>query len=287
MLFDLGSTLRYTVRQPSTLIFNIEVAQHDWQKTVREELQITPPLPRDSYTMPENGNRYMRLKAPEGDLTVAYRARVELTPHLDHPQEIPETPIEAIPLEILTYLYPSRYCQSDLLTRLAQHEFGRLAPGYSRVTAICDWIHDNVEYLRGSSDAKTSAFDTATERAGVCRDFAHLGIAFCRALNIPARYVSAYAWQLDPPDFHAVFEAYLGDRWYLFDATRQAPLAGVVRIGTGRDAAEVSFGSIIGAAQPAGVEVFIAPADAATGEPPQAAPGDAAMAVTTAPSSSP
>lgn len=285
MLFDIDSTLRYSVTSPSTLIFNVEAAQHDCQKIIREEMQITPPLPFDSYTMPESGNRYMRLKAPEGDLTVSYRATAAVSPRLDHPEELPETPIEAIPLEIVPYLYPSRYCQSDLLTRLAQHEFGQIGPGHCRVTAICDWIHKNVEYLRGSSDARTSAFDTATQRAGVCRDFAHLGIAFCRALNIPARYVSGYAWQLDPPDFHAVFEAFLGDRWYLFDATRQAPpLDGVVRIGTGRDAAEVAFASIIGTAQPTGMEVSIAPAPASAGEAADSAQDNASpMAVTTSP----
>ncbi|MDZ4151946.1 transglutaminase family protein, partial [Methylicorpusculum sp.] len=101
----------------------------------------------------------------------------------------------------------------------------------------------------GSSDSQTSAYDTATQRAGVCRDFAHLAIAFCRALNIPARFVSAYAYQLDPPDFHACFEAYLGNRWYLFDPTRRAPLDGIIRISTGRDAADVSFVTFFGAVQ--------------------------------------
>ena len=92
-----------------------------------------------------------------------------------------------IPSEVIPYLYPSRYCESDMLVRLAQHEFGKLEHGFSRVTAICNWIHDNVEYLRGSTNPLTSAYDTATERAGVCRDFAHLAIAFCRAVSIPAQ----------------------------------------------------------------------------------------------------
>ncbi len=117
------------------------------------------------------------------------------------------------------------------------------------MTAICNWIFENVEYLRGSSDQHTSAFDTVTERAGVCRDFAHLGIAFCRALNIPARFLSAYAYELLPPDFHACFEAYLGHRWYVFDATRLAPQNGLIRIGVGRDAADTPFASIFGAAE--------------------------------------
>jgi transglutaminase-like putative cysteine protease len=115
--------------------------------------------------------------------------------------------------------------------------------------AIVDWIHDNVEYVIGSTDSETSAYDTVTQRTGVCRDFAHLGIALCRALNIPARYFSGYAYQLDPPDFHACFECFVGGKWFLFDATGLAPLNGLVRIGTGRDAADSAVASTFGRVQ--------------------------------------
>ena len=162
-----------------------------------------------------------------------------------------------LPLDILYYLYPSRYCQSDRLLRFVAAEFGDLVPGYSRVTAICNWIYDNVLYLSGSSDSLTSACDTAIERVGVCRDFAHLGIAFCRALNIPARFVSGYAYGLNPPDFHAWFEAYLGGRWYLFDPTRLVPQNGLIRVGTGRDAADVSFATIFGPVQMNQMRLFM------------------------------
>jgi transglutaminase-like putative cysteine protease len=114
------------------------------------------------------------------------------------------------------------------------------------VVAIVDWIHDNVEYVPGSTNSETSAYDTVTQRTGVCRDFAHLGISLCRALNIPARYFTGYAYQLDPPDFHACFEAYIGGRWMIFDATRLASLNAVVRIATGRDAADAAVASIFG-----------------------------------------
>ena len=116
-------------------------------------------------------------------------------------------------------------------------------------SSISDWIHDNVEYLRGSTDSMTSAFDTVTQRTGVCRDFSHLGIALCRALNIPARYFSGYAYQLDPPDFHACFECFIGGSWVVFDATRLAHLNGLVQIGTGRDAADAAVASIFGGAK--------------------------------------
>jgi transglutaminase-like putative cysteine protease len=123
------------------------------------------------------------------------------------------------------------------------------------VVAITDWIYENVEYLSGSTSSQTSAYDTVTERAGVCRDFAHLGIALCRALTIPARYFTGYAYQLNPPDFHACFEAYIGGQWLIFDATRLAPLNGLVKIAAGRDAADASVASIFGSVTSKNVQV--------------------------------
>ena len=119
----------------------------------------------------------------------------------------------------------------------------------SRVVAITDWIHANVEYLRGSTNPETSAYDTVTQRTGACRDFAHLGIALCRALNIPARYFTGYAYELDPPDLHACFECFIGGSWTIFDATRLAHLNGLVRVGIGRDAADAAVASIFGGAR--------------------------------------
>jgi transglutaminase-like putative cysteine protease len=174
---------------------------------------------------------------------------------------VPETPPGALPADVVPYLYPSRYCEADKLVRLTQHEFSKLQPGFSRVTAICNWIHDNVEYLRGSTNPHTSAYDTATERAGVCRDFAHLAIAFSRAVAIPARFVAGYAYALEPPDFHAYFEAYLDGRWYIFDPSRLAPQTGLIRIGTGRDAADTSFATLFGAAAFSSMKVTMEPMD--------------------------
>jgi len=152
-----------------------------------------------------------------------------------------------VPNEILHYLMPSRYCESDLMSRCAQQLFGDLPPGIGRVQAIADWIHDSIAYEPGTSDSTTTAREVFVERAGVCRDFAHLGITFCRALNIPARLVVGYVWFDEPPqDFHAVFEAWLGGRWVLFDPTRMAPVDRLVRVGTGRDAKDVAFCTIFG-----------------------------------------
>jgi transglutaminase-like putative cysteine protease len=143
-------------------------------------------------------------------------------------------------------LFPSRYCQSDRLSRLAWDLFGKIKNPHETVVAITDWIHGNVEYVRGSTDSMTSAYDTVTQRTGVCRDFSHLAIALCRALNIPARYFSGYAYELEPPDFHACLECLIGGAWTVFDATRLAHLNGLVRIGTGRDAADAAVASIFG-----------------------------------------
>lgn len=259
--FNLGCQLDYTIAQPSTLIWNIQTASTKNQQIVREELQLNPSIEVEEYISPLEGNRYIRSNAMPGNLQLSYRATVELSQFDAQPESATEVPAANLPLETLHYLYPSRYCQSDLLVGLANSEFGELEPGYARVSAICNWIYSKVKYLSGSTDSQTSACDTARERAGVCRDFAHLGIAFCRALNIPARFVSAYAYRLEPADFHACFEAFLGDRWYLFDATRLAPLDGIVRIAIGRDAADVSFGTLFGDVQMQQMNVFVESAE--------------------------
>ncbi len=255
--YELGCELNYIISEPSTLVFNIGVVSNDYQQIVTEELHTDVSVKIEEYVTQRDRNRCLRLNVLPGQIQVTYRAIVELSHHYADPMAADEIPPADLPLDILEYLYPSRYCQSDRLLRLAEAEFGALVPGYSRVTAICNWIYDRILYLPGSSDSGTSACDTVLERVGVCRDFAHLGIAYCRALNIPARFVSGYAYGLNPPDFHAWFEAYLGDRWYLFDPTRLAPQNGLVRVGTGRDAADVSFANIFGAVQMSQMQLFM------------------------------
>ncbi|WP_373540238.1 transglutaminase family protein [Chamaesiphon sp.] len=255
--YELGCVLNYIVSEPSTLIFNIGVVSNDYQTIVTEELHHDVGIKIEEYVTQPDRNRCFRLNVSPGAVQISYRAIVELTHYQADPIGIYEVLPADLPLDILPYLYPSRYCQSDRLLRLAESEFGDLVPGYARVTAICNWIYDRILYRSGSSDAGISACDTVLERVGVCRDFAHLGIAFCRASNIPARFVSGYAYGLNPPDFHAWFEAYLGDRWYTFDPTRLSPQTGLVRVGTGRDAADVSFANIFGAVQMSQMQLFM------------------------------
>lgn len=260
--FQAGCTLDYWIRDPAALVFNIEAARFDRQVIRNEALTFTPPLPTERFIMPESGNRYVRVHAAPGALRVEYSAEVTLHPAICDPAEVQEVPPDRLPLHVLTHIHPSRYCQSDRLSLFAQRTFGWRAPGHHRVGAICNWICANVDYRTGSTDALTSAADTLLERQGVCRDFAHLAIALCRALGIPARYVSAYAWRLSPPDFHAVFEAWLqgpdGGAWYLFDPTRKSAVDGLVRIGVGRDAGEVAFCNIFGNAYGDPPSVWIA-----------------------------
>jgi transglutaminase-like putative cysteine protease len=243
--FSVQATLSYRVQQETPFVFNVQAQAFTGQTIKSESLGIEPELPNEDWTMSESANRYFRLIVPAGRFKITYTATVLLSHPTENPVEVFEVPSGELPLSVLTHLYPSRYCQSDRLERFAQRAFGELPTGYQRVAAVCNWIRDNVDYVSGASDALTSAYDIVVQRAGVCRDFAHLGIAFCRALGVPARYVSAYAWRLEPPDFHGIFEAFLrgpaGFGWYTFDPTRMADPRGIVRIGIGRDAAEVAF----------------------------------------------
>ena len=261
MDFAIGCSLAYQVHGPAALVFNLEAASLPRQVLRSESLATHPPVEPERYTEPETGNRFARFVVGKSSFRLDYRAEVSLDPLMHDPAAVGEFQAQDLPMTTLPHLYASRYCQSDKLSRFANRQFGEQFGGYQRVTAICNWIYGNVDYISGSTDALTSAFDTVTQRAGVCRDFAHLGIALCRAMGIPARYVSAYAWRLAPPDFHAVFEAFLdgpaGGAWYLFDPTRMTGADGLVRIGVGRDAADVAFCSIFGEVEAGPLQVWI------------------------------
>ena len=244
--FRVGCELCYEVSGPSAFIFNVSVVNNRFQHVLEEQFTTEPARQVEESRSPIEDKRHHRFTYESGALRVRYSALVEVMHHMRPPGQVIETPPGALPANVVPYLYPSRYCESDKLVRLALHEFGKLPPGFQRVTGICNWIYENVEYLRGATNPLTSAYDTATERAGVCRDFAHLGIAFCRAVAIPARFVAGYAFGLNPPDFHAYFEAFLDGHWYIFDATRLSPQTSFIRIGTGRDAADTSFATFFG-----------------------------------------
>lgn len=251
---ELQIELNYQIDfQGADFVFNIHVAQTASQTVSGEVLSLSQPIEPHIHVDPLTGNRYMRLRAEPGPLTVSYQATVDLVHHWAEPAQLAEVPVHRLPPEVMGYIYPSRYCQSDRLIRLATREFGTMWQGHSRVQAIRDWVLSHVAFTSNSSNSSTSAVDTVIERVGICRDFAHLMIALCRAINIPARFVTGTDYGADPvlgpPDFHAYVEVYLGDRWYIFDPSGTAIPMGLVRLGTGRDAADVAFATIFGGVQ--------------------------------------
>ena len=241
--------LDYEVTHPAHFLFNIEAAFDDGHRVVSERLSITPSVKVRTFADERNGNRFVRLDSPKGMLSINYNVQVELASR-PLPLHLDEAGVTAVPDDVLRYLMPSRYCESDILSRASQQLFGDLPRGLSRVRANENWIHDSIYYLPGFSNSTTTAQEVFVQRAGVCRDFAHLGITFCRALNIPARLVVGYVHFEEPPqDFHAVFEAWLDNQWVVFDPTKMAPIDRLVRVGTGRDAKDVAFATIFGGVQ--------------------------------------
>jgi len=244
--------LQYEIAgEPGDFVFNVHAARTPWQQVVAESLQLTPGADYRLETDAALGNRYLRVRAGPGPFALRYEATVDIDHHAASPSGLDEVPVASIPPEVLPFIYPSRYCQSDRMLRLSMREFGSLRPGYARVEAVRDWVRQRTAFAVGTTNTTTSAADTLLEQVGVCRDFAHLMIALCRAINIPARFVTGIDYgaspELGPPDFHAYVEVFLGSRWYAFDPTGITAPMGLVRIGTGRDAADVSFATLFGA----------------------------------------
>jgi transglutaminase-like putative cysteine protease len=247
----LSIELGYQIDAPGCdFIFSIHAAQTRHQTVVCESLDISQDLSPNLHTDPATQTRFLRLKAFGGSLRIGYAATVDIDHFTALPAQLQEVPVARLPGAVLPYVYPSRYCQSDRLHHLAVKEFGHLQQGYARVQAIRDWVLNRVSFRPNSSTGNTTAVDTLVEEVGVCRDFAHLMIALCRAVNIPARFAATIDYGADPmlgpTDFHACVEVYLGDRWYLFDPSGVAIPMGFVRLGTGRDAADTAFSTIFG-----------------------------------------
>lgn len=257
MKFSVSSKLEYDIRSPATIILNIHALNTTIQKVEAENFVIDPVVEHAVLASPTKENNFIRLNISEpAYLKISYEATVEKNFSLTNVELLQDVPLSKLSLYELSMLNPSRYCQSDKLFRFANNKFGNTDNAFLKVIAITNWIHKNVEYLSGSTNSQTSAYDTVTELAGVCRDFAHLGIALCRALTIPARYFTGYAYNLNPADFHACFEAYLGGKWIIFDPTKLVPLNGLVKISTGRDATDAPVASIFGNIQPTRMKVF-------------------------------
>lgn len=247
MKFNVFTEMEYQIMSASTLILNINALRTQHQTVLSEEFTIDPYFKTEELVAVNGENRLIRFQVEHPTtLKIGYKATVDNNYKLVNYNQRAEIPVAQLDPGIIPYLNPSRYCQSDKLFRVANNLFGHIHGEFPKVLALTNWIHKNVQYLSGFSNSQTSAFDTVTEQAGVCRDFAHLGIALCRALNIPARYFTGYSYQLEPADFHACFEAYIGGEWIFFDATGLAPLNGMVKIATGRDAADAAIANLFG-----------------------------------------
>jgi transglutaminase-like putative cysteine protease len=239
MEFNVSADLVYNAEEAGTLVLNIRPL-----KVVNESLTIDPgTINYQNYFSDINRLLVLPISEP-GEIRISYKATA-LNPfnYVDFANLAPTAISQMVP-SVLAYLNPSRYCQSDKLLRFAMNLFGHIENQFEKVITITEWIYTNVEYQKGSTTGDTSAYDTITQQAGVCRDFAHLAIALCRALDIPARYCSMYAYKLEPSDFHACFEAWLSGHWIIFDATKLAPLNGFVKISMGRDAADTSISNL-------------------------------------------
>jgi transglutaminase-like putative cysteine protease len=244
MRFNIRAQLAYRAHEPCEVLLLVEAARTTEQTVLSERLTITPDGDVARIDDDITGERRVVFTARDR-FEVDYAAEVEVTPEVVGLAGLPAMAIRDLPGEALRYLRPSRYCPSDRFEAFVHREFARYAGG-DKVAAISEWITGHLDYRGGVSHSGTTALDTFVDRAGVCRDFAHLTISLCRAADIPARAVSAYAWQLQPPDLHAVAEVYLGGRWHLVDSTCLAPVEGLVRVATGADAADVAFMTLFG-----------------------------------------
>jgi transglutaminase-like putative cysteine protease len=236
MRLTVRSRLRYRLDRDTQIAVRIAVSDAE-QHIVEESIDsgdLRLGEASDAY------GRLFRASAGAGDLTIDYRAVVENGVNDRLTDAAMVAAWEDLPVDVYPYLLPSRYCPADQFLRFATREFGG-HDGGAKVLAILGWIGSHVDYVSGVSDSATTAAETFVDRAGVCRDFTHLAIALIRAGGIPARAVAAYAWKLDPPDFHAVVEVWLAGQWWLLDPTGLAPVEGLVRIAHGRDAADIAF----------------------------------------------
>ncbi len=256
MQLEAGCEITYEMVEPTPLFLMLRPRSGASQQVTQENYTLMPNVPISDY-VDSYGNLCQRLEAPVGRLHIHASVRVEVSPTIDVHPGAPYTSVLELPSNVIEFLLPSRYCPSDLLGDQARQIVADIEPGYDQVVAICGWIHANIEYCYGISNGSTSAQDTFTQRRGVCRDFAHLGVTLCRGLDIPARVVTGYLHQLKPMDLHAWFEAFVAGRWYTFDATQSQPRGGRIVIAYGRDAADVALAIEFGPATLTEMRVWV------------------------------
>jgi len=240
MWLKTSCNLAFDISVPTSFILMLRPRSGSQQWVAREEYIISPDVPVFEFT-DLYGNLCQRLIAPPGIFEVRTSAEIRIADYVDQAPGADFNEIQHLPDPVLHFLLPSRYCESDRFCDLATMLTAGQKPGYDQVSAIEHWLRNNIRYLPGSSSLPLSAVEVNLQQSGVCRDLAHLGIALCRSLSIPARMVVGYLFNLEPMDLHAWFEAYVGGAWYTFDAVQTGPKGGYVAVGYGRDAADVAI----------------------------------------------
>ena len=232
--------LHFDIAVPTPFILMLRPRSGAQQWIAREEYRLDPSVPVAEFS-DDYGNLCQRLMAPPGDFSIFTSAEVMTADRLDEAPGAPFIEIQNLPDPVLVYLLPSRFAECDRFGDMALEITRGCLLGYDQVKTIEDWLRENISFQPGSSTVPVSAVEVNQRQYGVCRDLAHLGIALCRALSIPARMVVGYLHNLEPMDLHAWFEAYVGGRWYAFDATQRGEKSGYISIGYGRDAADVAI----------------------------------------------
>jgi transglutaminase-like putative cysteine protease len=258
---DVGCDFTYDAATATPAVFLVRPNPYDGVAVLEERWDSQPEVAFRDY-VDLYGNALRRVTIPAGITTIRYDATVAMSREADPVGAgVPQLAVDELPDEVLHYTLPSRFCPSDLLGDTAWRLFAHTPPAWERVQAICDYVHDHIEFAYGTSVSATSALDVFESKTGVCRDFAHLAVTFCRAMNVPARYVFGYLPDIDVPvselpmDFAAWFEAYLGDRWWTFDARNNERRVGRVLIARGRDALDVAMVTSYGQATLTGFNV--------------------------------
>lgn len=256
MLIKIGFDIEFELSGATPMVLMLFV-HPSRQRDLRapEELIVTPAAPVTFYH-DLFANRCARLFAPAGNVRLQLETTIEDSGEPDRQaHDAVQHPVQELPDETLAYLVSSRYCEVDKLTDIAWQLFGQTPPGWARVQAICDWVHHHITFGYHFADSTKSAFDVYRDGQGVCRDFSHLALTFCRCMNIPARYVTGYMGDIGVPvapypmDFSGWFEVYLGDSWHTFDARHNTPRIGRILMATGRDAADVALTTNFGSAK--------------------------------------
>ncbi|WP_428392894.1 transglutaminase-like domain-containing protein [Lichenicoccus sp.] len=262
MLIRAGYDIAFNAPAPTPLLLMLNLhPERVADLQTPETMRFDPPVPASDYT-DGFGNRCTRVVAPPGLLRITNQFTIADSgePDVQTPQAR-QIAVEDLPPEVLVYLLGSRYCETDKLSDTAWSLFGQVPPGWARVQAIVEYVHDRITFGYEFARATRTAYEGFIERQGVCRDFAHLAVALCRCMNIPARYCTGYLGDIgvpasdDPMDFSAWFDVYLDGAWHVFDARHNHTRIGRLLMARGRDATDVAISTAFGSAWLAGFEV--------------------------------